>query len=172
MTAILQLTHRLVEPPLVAEIDGIRLRHYAGPEDIAVWLDLRRRAFARQRIGVGDWDARDFAREFLEKPWWRHECMWFAEARRLPQDSFQPVGTITLARRGTPPDDKPAIHWLAVVPGYRRRGIGRLLVSTVESAVWNAGERQIWLETHSGWEEAARLYAALGYVADRDPTSK
>jgi GNAT superfamily N-acetyltransferase len=162
MTAILQLTRRLTDPPIVAEIDGIRLRHYAGPEDIAVWLDLRRRAFARQRIGVGDWDARDFAREFLEKPWWRPECMWFAETNATAGDS-QAIGTITLARRGAAPDDKPAIHWLAVVPGFRRRGIGRLLVSIVEAAVWNAGERQIWLETHSGWQEAARLYSELGY---------
>ncbi len=166
MNPILQLTRRLSEPPFVPEIDGIRLRHYAGPEDIVVWLDLRRRAFARQRLGVGDWDERDFAREFLEKPWWRHDAMWFVEARRPPQATFQPAGTITLARRGVPPDQKPVIHWLAVVPGFRRRGLGRLLVATVESAAWHAGQRQIWLETHSAWQEAAKLYAALGYVPD------
>ncbi len=89
--------------------------------------------------------------------------MWFAELQRHPGGHYEPVGTVTLARRGTPPDDRPVIHWLAVAPGFRRRGLGRLLVATVESAVWEAGERQIWLETHSGWQEAARLYAALGY---------
>ena len=54
------------------------MRHYQGPEDVAVWLDLRRRAFARQRVGVRDWDASDFEREFLEKSWWRPDAMWFA----------------------------------------------------------------------------------------------
>jgi ribosomal protein S18 acetylase RimI-like enzyme len=88
--------------------------------------------------------------------------MWLAEAHRLLLPSTV-VGTVTLARRGDPPDDKPVVHWLAVVPSARRRGVGRLLISTLEAAVWDAGERQVWLETHSAWTEALALYQALGY---------
>jgi GNAT superfamily N-acetyltransferase len=111
---------------------------------------------------VGDWDEADFRREFLNKPWWSPKRMWFAEG----QGSESPiVGTVTLAVRGEGPHAKPVVHWLAVLPGYRRRGIGRLLMATLEAAVWDAGGRQVWLETHSAWAEAARLYAALGYKA-------
>ncbi|MGD9723959.1 MAG: GNAT family N-acetyltransferase [Pirellulales bacterium] len=164
MTIVLQLTRQLYQRPETPAVDGVRLRHYAGPADVETWLALRRQAFARQRVSLGDWDAADFAREFLEKPWWRPECMWFAEARGALSLGPRTVGTVTLARRGDPPRDRPVVHWLAVLPGYRRRGVGRLLMAALEAAVWDAGERQVWLETHSAWAEASRLYGALGYT--------
>jgi GNAT superfamily N-acetyltransferase len=159
MAVILQLTRKLAERPRVPEIAGVRLRHYAGPEDAETWLDLRRRAFARQKVGIGNWDASDFEREFLSKPWWRPEAMWLAEsyAPRMPETV---IGTVTLARRG----EMPVVHWLFVDPGYRRRGIGGLLLAKLEADTWDAGERQIWLETHAAWREALALYRTAGYV--------
>ena len=139
------------------------LRNFAVPGDVEIWLDLRRRSFARQKLGVRDWDASDFAREFLDKNWWQPEAMWFVEIQRVPMRSHAAVGTVTLARRGDGQEAKPVVHWLAVLPAYRGRGIARLLMATLEAAVWDAGGRQIWLETHSQWLEAARLYEALGY---------
>ena len=162
MPSVVQLTRRLAERPAIPEVPGVRLRHYAGSEDVERWLELRRRAFARQRVGVGDWQAADFAREFLEKRWWSPQRMWFAETRSRVI-ATKVVGTVTLARRGEPPNDKPAVHWLAVLPGYRKRGIGRLLLATVEATAWDAGERQVWLETHAAWREALGLYQSLGY---------
>lgn len=162
MLKVLQLTRKLIDRPAVPAIADVRLRHYAGPEDIAIWLDLRRRAFARQKVGVRDWDASDFEREFLQKSWWRPGAMWFAETQPLLHPATA-VGTVTLARRGDPPEGKPVVHWLAVLPSFRRRRIGRLLMAALEAAAWDAGGRQIWLETHSQWDEATRLYEALGY---------
>lgn len=162
MPIVLQMTRRLTLRPTPPELSGIRLRHYAGPQDIETWLEVRRRAFARQKVGISDWDTGDFHREFLSKPWWRPEVMWLAEAQPLLLPA-KVVGTVTLARRGDAPDDKPVVHWLFVVPSYRHRGVGRLLLSTLEAAVWDKGERQIWLETHSAWSEALRLYESLGY---------
>ncbi len=162
MPIILQLTKRLVAPPVAPEVPGVTLRHYAGRPDVREWLELRRRAFARQKVGIGDWDEADFQREFLAKSWWRPEAMWLAEAQPLLMPA-RVVGSVTLARRGEPPGDKPVVHWLAVLPSFRRRGVGRLLVATLEAAVWNAGERQIWLETHTAWAEAKQLYESLGY---------
>jgi GNAT superfamily N-acetyltransferase len=163
MSAVLQLTRRLDARPIPPVVPGVRLRHFAGPGDDEIWLDLRRRSFARQKLGVRDWDASDFAREFLDKDWWHSEAMWFAELQRLPLAPYSAVGTLTLARRGNAADAKPVVHWLAVLPGYRGRGIGRLLMATLEAAVWDSGGRQVWLETHSQWAEAARLYQVLGY---------
>jgi GNAT superfamily N-acetyltransferase len=144
------------------QVPGIHLRHFAGPDDVELWLELRRRAFARQQVGISAWDAADFEREFLTKPWWRPEVMWLAETHTGPA-TREIVGTATLARRGQSPHDKPVAHWLCVHPAYRRRGIGRLLLSTLEAAAWDAGERQIWLETHAAWREAYELYCSAGY---------
>ena len=69
--------------------------------------------------------------------------------------------------RGKAPDDKPVVHWLGVLPSFRRTGIGRLLLAALEAAVWDAGGRQVWLETHGGWAEAARLYTRLRLQAGR-----
>lgn len=164
MAIVRQLTKKLTSRPELQVVAGIRLRHFAGHADIAAWLELRSRAFARQKLGVGSWSEADFEREFLAKPWWQPECMWFAETNDATP---QIVGTVTLARRGSTPVDKPVVHWLAVLPRFRGRGIGRLLMDTLEAAVWDAGERQVWLETHEAWAEAGRLYADRGYVEAR-----
>ncbi len=168
MTIVLQLSRKLESRPAVPDVPQVELRHYTGPPDVELWLDLRRRAFAKQRVGVGDWNAADFAREFLEKPWWQPQAMWFAETPAGMLRPASPVGTITLARRGEAPHDKPVVHWLAVLPRHRRSGVGRLLMAVAEQAAWDAGHRQVWLETHSGWTAAVKFYKALGYepVAD------
>ena len=162
MTSVLQLTRKMIERPVPAKVAGVHLRNYQGPQDIEVWLDLRRRAFARQQLGVRDWNAAEFGREFLEKDWWQPGAVWFAESQPLLMPS-SPVGSVTLARRGVGNESKPVVHWLLVLPKFRNRGIGRLLMATLEAAVWDTGGRQVWLETHVQWAEAARLYQALGY---------
>ncbi len=179
MGNVVQLVHCLDCRPELPAVEGIELRHFAGPADIDVWLEIRRRAFARQQVGVRDWARADFAAEFLSKPWWRDEALWFA--RRLGSaDSGSPgvvrgvgtdvgtdvgtnVGTVTLGWRGPALSGKPVIHWLAVLPRERHRGIGRLLVRQVERLVWDAGGRAVHLETHAAWSEAAALYQSLGY---------
>lgn len=140
---------------------GVVLRHYGGKDDSERWLSIRNRAFAREKVGVGSWDAGDFAREFLEKPWWSPERMWFAEVAA----DGEPItaGTVTWADRGRAPEVKAAVHWLAVLPGYRRRGVGRLLLETLHQACWDAGHREVFLETHTAWSSAAKLYESLGY---------
>ena len=148
-------------PEIVAPVD-VALRHYGGTVDIERWLAIRNRAFAREKLGVGQWDAGDFEREFLAKPWWSPQRMWLAQAR-LAGDDWPVVGTVTWADRGRPPEAKAAVHWLAVLPGFRRQGVGRLLLETLHQACWDAGYREVFLETHAAWAGAERLYAALGY---------
>ena len=164
MQSVLQLSKRLTGPPPVVDLPDVRLRAFSGPADIATWLDLRHRAFARLKVGVRQWTADDFRSEFLEKWWWRPERMWFAEA--ATPAGPQMAGTITLAMRGEGPEAKPVIHWLAVLPAWRRRGIGRLLVNELETAAWQAGYRQVYLETHAAWTAAAARSHELGYGPD------
>ena len=159
MLNVLQMTHVLTERPEATAVEGVRLRTFSGPADIPAWLGLRERSFARQRLGVREWSSEDFQREFLAKPWWRPEAMWLAEVEGGV------AGSVSLARRETATSSKPVVHWLMVAPRFRRRGLGRLLMATLEAAVWDAGERQVWLETHAAWREAAELYRALGYAS-------
>ena len=162
MQNVLQLSKSLACRPVVSDLPGVRLRTFTGPEDIARWLDVRHRVFARLKVGVRQWTPADFENEFLSKWWWRPERMWFAETS-VPPDERQVVGTITLAMRGAGPEANPVIHWLAVLPAWRRRGIGRWLVAALEAAAWDAGHRQIYLETHRAWTAAIELYTKLGY---------
>lgn len=134
------------------------MRTFAGDSDIGLWLELRARCFADQTPAVRPWTHDDFAAEFLAKPWWSPERMWFAEARDA-------IGSITWAMRGRRPNELPVIHWLMVAPPWRRRGVGRLLMRTLEAACWQAGHRQIGLETHAGWKQANSFYETLGYAA-------
>ena len=157
MTNVLQMTRVLAEQPAIPVVPGVQIRNIRIPEDVERWLELRRQAFSGQRIGVREWSREDFAVEFLGKPWWRPEAMWLAHADGL-------VGSVTLALRKGRYDVKSVVHWLMVDSSQRRRGIGQLLMATLEAAVWDEGGRQVWLETHSAWEEAVALYRAVGYV--------
>jgi GNAT superfamily N-acetyltransferase len=160
MTRVLQLTKILVQPPAEFAVPGVSVRTYRGPADIGPWLELRHRAFARQSVGVRSWNARDFAAELLDKPWWGPERLWLAE-RDEGRGAGTLIGAVALAERA---QARPAVHWLMVDPAQRRHGVGRLLMTTLEAWCWQAGQRQIWLETHAAWEAAARLYRTLGYV--------
>lgn len=166
MSSVLHLTRRLTAEPELAVADGLRLRHFAGPADIDIWLELRHKAFARQKVGVRRWDRSDFEDEFLARPWWQPDRLWFAHVEvgwsRRPLD----VGTVTLALRGSGEDAKPVVHWLAVLPEWRRRGIGRLLMSALERSAWQQGYRQVWLETHAAWTSAVAMYQQLGYYPE------
>ncbi|HWB00831.1 MAG TPA: GNAT family N-acetyltransferase [Pirellulales bacterium] len=157
MEIVRQLQLELHEEPPALEVPGIALRTFRDRADIDLWLDLRHRAFARQRVGVRAWTRSDFERELFAKPWWRSDRVWFAEA------AGETVGMVTLAQRGNGPTAVPVVHWLAVLPAWRRRGIGALLMNAVHRAVWTAGTREVRLETHAGWTAAVRLYESLGY---------
>ena len=159
--SVRQLHHQLDERPQVSDIAGFTIRAFESDADIPRWLTLRRRAFARERIGVGDWHETDFRREFLSKPWWSPQRMWLVEPTGIVGGEL--VGAVTLARRGEGPEAKPVVHWLLVHPAWRRRGIGRWLLDTLESTVWDEGGREVWLETHAEWLAAGKLYTALGY---------
>lgn len=55
------------------------------------------------------------------------------------------------------------IHDLAVLPGYRERGIGAALLRAVEAEARRRGASKVTLEVLSGNERAQSLYLALGY---------
>lgn len=144
---------------------------YRGPEDIHLWLAIRNAAFAEQIAGTRPWDEADFRRDFLEKPWWRPDWMWFAEPAAPDGGGVQAVGVVALKR--SLPRDAPAgsVQWLAVLPAWRRQGVGRLLMATLERAAWEAGLPVVTAETLREWDAAVRFYQALGYRVGKPEAS-
>ncbi|MEX2139055.1 MAG: GNAT family N-acetyltransferase [Pirellulales bacterium] len=161
MASVVQRKHLLTLRPAVAAVAGVGLRTYEGDHDIRGWLSLRERAFARENLGVRRWAVADFHGEFQDRRWWRPDWMWFAEATEERLDG--PIGTVALALRESVGGTVPVVHWLCVLPGWRRHGVGRLLMCTLEQAAWDAGYREVALETHEAWRAAAACYDALGY---------
>ncbi|HEX7446062.1 MAG TPA: GNAT family N-acetyltransferase [Pirellulales bacterium] len=174
---VFHLVRKLDERPSLTPIAGVSLRNFAGPQDIDAWLQIRRRAFQDETLSVRDWMAQDFAAEMTSKPWWSPKHLWFAETALPDADSRHAVGAVALAMRKAqrapaerPPDGGvqndcgvPVVHWLMVLPEWRRRGVGRLLLAALETACWDAGYRQIALETHTAWWAAAAFYRSMGY---------
>ncbi len=165
MAIVLQLSKHLIAPPTIAVSSLFFVRNFNNDNDIDHFLRLRGRAFAREKVGVRQWDEADFDAEITSKAWWTPERTWFAvktSDEGAPQTE-QPIGTVTLAQRGVGPDSQPAIHWLAVDPLWRRHGVARLLIEHVEVYCWREGFREVCLETHAGWTAAAAFYESLGY---------
>jgi GNAT superfamily N-acetyltransferase len=159
MAPVLQLTKLLAARPHIEGPLDLRVRNYDGPTDIDPWLTLRQRAFAEERPPAGAWTAADFRRELLDKPWWQPQRMWLAET--LQSNAL--IGSVSLAFNTRGKRVRPAVHWLAIDPAWRRRGIGRLLMARLEGYCWDAGFREVRLETHAGWRAAVAFYERLGY---------
>ena len=97
------------------------------------------------------------------KNWGRTDRTWLAETASENEAPARLVGAVTLAMRGTGEAAVPVVHWLIVLPGWRRRGVGRMLMAALEVECWDHGFRQVRLETHARWRRAVRFYERLGY---------
>ena len=161
---VLQLSRRLESVPATAPSGASSLRTFRESRDIPAWLDLRHRAFADQRPSGREWSEADFQREFFRQPWWNPQRMWVIDD---PQQQGQLVGAITLALRGRPDGQLPAIHWLMVDPDCRGQGLAIRLIATLEAAAWSDGHREVVLETHANWKAAVGLYRKLGYAQNQ-----
>jgi len=165
MNPIVHLRKQLHRLPVVIDVVGIDVRQMVLPDDVEAWLALRRRAIAGLDPAPRPWLHADYQAEMFDKPWWNAKHNWLATADDDPQTV---VGSATLAAR----KETAVVHWLLVDPTWRRRGIGRLLMSHLEHAAWDAGWREVALETHSGWTAAVAFYQSIGYALPRDPASR
>jgi GNAT superfamily N-acetyltransferase len=168
MSPILHFRKQLICPPVAAEVAGISVRTVQLPEDISGWLALRERAMAGERPVARPWSEADFHAEMTAKPWWRAEHSWVAVSQEGGGGSNALVGAVTLAERSGREGDVAVVHWLLVDPQQRRRGVGRSLVQQLECAAWDAGWRELQLETHVGWTAAVAFYQSMGYASLRE----
>jgi GNAT superfamily N-acetyltransferase len=167
MATVLHLRKELIVPPVERPVGGVDLRSMRMPDDINAWLDLRKRVSARLTPPVREWTSKDFAVEMLQKPWWRDDWSWVAMTNETSM-----TGCVTLGIRAGGSQSIAVVHWLLVDPCWRRRGVGRLLMSKLETAAWREGWPEVQLETHAGWTEAVAFYHSIGYAAVRDRSSR
>ena len=153
-----RLSRLLSESPLVRISEGIIIRHFEDVADTRRWVELINLAFKDLNPPMRRWTEADFNLRLMEQPGWSPADLFLACDQK-----DQLVGSVSLSFRGSGSDARPAVHLLAVRPQWRRKGVARMLVTTLESAAWARGFREIFLETHAGWHEATRFYAALGY---------
>ena len=169
MTAVLHLGKQLIGPPDAINVRGINVRNLVVPDDVAAWLALRERAVAGLSPEPRPWLHADYQAEMIDKPWWHAERNWLAFAEGAQQ---QPIGAVTLAVREGEASRMPVVHWLLVDPAWRRRGVGRLLMSRLEQAAWDAGFCEVQLETHALWTAAVAFYQSIGYAPVRAPSPR
>ena len=162
MPSVIHFRKQLSGPPVEARLANMGVRSMIVPDDIPKWLAVRERAMADEMPRVRAWSEGDFRVEMTDKSWWTPGCTWVATT----DDSV--VGAVTLAMRAGEAHTVPVVHWLLVDPAFRRRGVARLLMSYLERAAWDAGWREVQLETHSGWAAAVAFYHSIGYAPLRD----
>jgi GNAT superfamily N-acetyltransferase len=167
MSTVLHFRRQLVSPPVALKVPVVDVRNITIPDDVPAWLALRDRAMAGQKPPARPWSERDFQSEMVSKPWWSANRTWLAMS--APDQRL--MGSVTLAMRQGATRTVPVVHWLLVEPALRRRGVGRLLMAQLERSAWDAGWRQIELETHAGWDAAMAFYHSIGYapVRERSP---
>jgi ribosomal protein S18 acetylase RimI-like enzyme len=153
-----QLSHTLLKEPEVIPVKGFAIRHFKGDTDIIHWVKLMNRAFQDLNPPMRHWTEADFKARFTQRSGWSPGDLFFASNQKK-----QVVGSVSVSFRQKGKERMPAVHFLAVRPQWRRQGIARLLVASLESAMWARGFREIFLETHAGWDEAIRFYKAIGY---------
>jgi GNAT superfamily N-acetyltransferase len=78
-------------------------------------------------------------------------------------DQVDPVGCVAV--ECSPAQPWAQLHWLAVRPAWRRRGIAQALVEHAARQVARAGHDELRAETLAAWEEAVAFYERLGFHA-------
>jgi ribosomal protein S18 acetylase RimI-like enzyme len=146
------------------------VRNAQIPGDIAGWLGVREAAFADIEPRPGLWTSDDFWRELCPDGATGSAQIWLAETTErtdvveMRHSSGRNLsGSVAMRVRDEGGIRSAHVHWLLVHPRFRRRGVGRTLMTTLERACWEAGFRRVSLETHRNWEAAVAFYRSLGY---------
>ena len=139
-----------VPPPVLPENFNLRSCR-AGDE--AAWLDI----IAEPCGGVWPDDA--FQRHMLSEESFRPERLFFAV-----METGRPVAAAGALKKLVHGDRTGYLHMLAVLPEFRRRGLGMALLRRCLIYFREQGWRDAVLDTEASRPEAIRLYPAGGFV--------
>jgi ribosomal protein S18 acetylase RimI-like enzyme len=141
-----------VPPPVLPE--NFNLRSYRAGDETA-WLDIIRRSYG------GDWPEDAFQRHMLSEESFRPERLLFVVT---VTEGGRPVATAGALQKLVHGDRTGYVHMMAVLPEFRRRGLGTALLRRCLVYFREQGWRDAALDTEVSRPEAIRLYMANGFV--------
>lgn len=142
-------------PYEVPPLDGVEIRPYRHPHDLAAFHEADEEAFAdhweHKERTLEEWTQRHVERERFDPTLW-----WVAEATG---GEIAGVARCDWKRQG----DWGWVDGLAVRAAYRRRGIAEALLRTAFAEFWRRGERRVALGVDAQSPTGAtRLYEKVG----------
>jgi ribosomal protein S18 acetylase RimI-like enzyme len=146
-----------VPPPALPENFSLRSSR-AGDE--AVWLDIIRRSCG------GDWPGDSFERHMLSEESFRPERLFFVvtEADAFGGRAGRAVAAAGALQKLFHGDRTGYLHMMAVLPEFRRRGLGTALLRRCLIYFREQGWRDAALDTEVSRPEAIAFYLANGFV--------
>lgn len=139
--------------------DGFRLRPLRGPEEGRLWEQVVRAAETEFEVADGL-----FAEQYGHDLAGTRERVFFLEA---PDGTA--VGTISAwYQRAFKGGEWGRIHWVAVVPEFQGRGLGRGMLAFALRELARHGHDRAYLSTSTARLPALSLYLRFGFVPDPD----
>jgi GNAT superfamily N-acetyltransferase len=129
----------------------------SGHGDQQRWLAIQNELLAEREL-PRRWSEVAWERELTSRPWWSPERLLMAHA----SDDATPSGCVAIELN--PAAGWAQLHWLAVRPKARRRGIATRLLEEAERQARRAGCEQLRAETLRAWTGAVRFYLARGFT--------
>ena len=151
---------RSLDLPLPAlEIpDGFTLRALQEGEE-AAWVHMMNACFKAEQL---NWSVEDFRRQFMEHPIFDFGRVFVV----LHGDCL--VGTASAWEADFGEGAVGLIHWVGVVPDFRRRGLGITLSVRALEELAARGYPDAWLNTSRKRAAAVHLYERLGFNVHRE----
>ncbi len=154
--ASLKMWRELNDLPVARTPAGYRIRTYETGDDTA-FVRIKNAAFISENTGGRAWTSADFEKEYLDSPYFDPKRVLFAVC------GDEPVGTTTAWTAMYQGRDVGLIHWVAVVPEHRSKGLGWVLNVRALHKLKALGYGEAILNTSEKLESAVRLYRRLGF---------
>lgn len=125
--------------------------------------------WARVETLAGEFDCDADARRYFDREFAPHEAELKRRMVFLRNELGEPIATATAWHIGTHGESQRRLHWVAVVPSYQGKGLGRAVTMQAMhlfEAVGPAGDA--WLTTQTWSYRGMGLYLDLGFCAISD----
>lgn len=142
--------------PAVNLPEGYAIRSFRDG-DAEHLMRIKNAAFAGEATGSRAWTPADVQREYMDSPHFRPERVFLAI------HGEEPVGTTAAWVWTHEGREVGLIHWVAVVPEHRGKGLGEALNVHALQYMRARGHREAILNTNAALHSAVRLYHRLGF---------